>query len=98
MSALNSNVTVSAFVPLAHPNQSGSYSLVIWRSLDRIRNRGETNIRLAFFCMLNGFLYILDFLALVSPHQKHSRLDAMPFAKPHGRTHLLYGYLPLHCV
>src|SRR5436305_15290218 len=98
MSAANSEVTVCAFVPSLDADKSVRHAIEVRCALDRIRDRSQIDIWTASLNMLDCGFDIFDFLAVVSPHQKHSNFDATGFTKSDCFLDLFRTDPALHAV
>src|SRR5581483_1044148 len=98
MPAPDPDVTICRLRPFAKMNQSGRYAIVVRSTFDRVRDRCEADIRLAFFGVRNSLLDIFYLLSVVTPHQEHTGLDPVRLAVVYGGTNLLDGDAALHCI
>src|SRR5690242_2731576 len=98
MPPAQAEVPIRALLPRTRTNHLRGNFVEIWRSFYGIRHRGEENIRIAALYMIHRGKDVAEFLALVAPHEEHSRLNAPRLAQRYRVLHLLHGDAALHRV
>ena len=98
MPAFNPNIAIGALAPIAQSNQTGRNAIIVRRAFDRIGDCSEADVGLACFGVGDRLLNIADFFAVIAPHQKHARLNAVRLTELNGVSDLLDRDSALHGV